>query len=112
MFVLDTNVVSELRRPARADRKVVAWASAVPLAEIFLSAITILEIELGALSIARRDAGAHLASLDRGADSPPLRGPHSAGRRGCAWAPSTSSREFLPISASSYCLRFREAGAV
>jgi predicted nucleic acid-binding protein len=56
MFVLDTNVVSELRRPARADRKVLAWATAVPLADIFLSAITILEIELGALSIARRDA--------------------------------------------------------
>jgi hypothetical protein len=56
MFVLDTNVISELRRPEKADRKVVAWASSVPLADIFLSSITILEIELGALSIARRDA--------------------------------------------------------
>lgn len=56
MFVLDTNVVSELRRPARADPKVTAWATSVPLASVFLSAITILEIELGALSIERRDA--------------------------------------------------------
>jgi toxin FitB len=55
MFVLDTNVVSELRRPEKADPKVAAWAAAVPLASIFLSAITILEIELGALAVERRD---------------------------------------------------------
>lgn len=56
MFLLDTNVISELRRPERADRKVVAWASTVPAAGFFLSAITILEIELGALQVARKDA--------------------------------------------------------
>ncbi len=55
MFVLDTNVVSELRRPEKADPKVSAWASSAPLASIFLSVITVLEIELGALSIARKD---------------------------------------------------------
>ena len=55
MFVLDTNVVSELRRPGKADPKVVAWASATPLAHIFLSVITILEIELGAMLIERKD---------------------------------------------------------
>lgn len=55
MFILDTNVVSELRRPERANQKVTAWASSVPVANIFLSVITILEIELGALSIERRD---------------------------------------------------------
>jgi predicted nucleic acid-binding protein len=55
MFVLDTNVVSELRRPEKADRKVLAWASLTPLASIFLSVITLLELELGALSIARKD---------------------------------------------------------
>jgi predicted nucleic acid-binding protein len=56
MFLLDTNVISELRRPERADRKVVAWASTVPAAGFFLSAISILEIELGALQVARKDA--------------------------------------------------------
>lgn len=56
MFLLDTNVISELRRPHRADRNVVAWAGIVPAASIFLSAISILEIELGALLVARRDA--------------------------------------------------------
>ncbi len=55
MFLLDTNVVSELRRPEKADPNVAAWAASVPLADIFLSAITILEIELGALSIGRKD---------------------------------------------------------
>jgi predicted nucleic acid-binding protein len=56
MFLLDTNVVSELRRPNKADRNVVAWAAAIPAASFFLSAISILEIELGALLVARRDA--------------------------------------------------------
>ena len=56
MFLLDTNVISELRRPERADSNVVAWAGAISAASFFLSAISILEIELGALLIARRDA--------------------------------------------------------
>jgi predicted nucleic acid-binding protein len=56
MFLLDTNVISELRRPERADGNVVAWASAISAASFFLSAISILEIELGALQIARKDA--------------------------------------------------------
>lgn len=56
MFLLDTNVVSELRRRDKADRNVVAWAAARPAASVFLSAISILEIELAAQRIARRDA--------------------------------------------------------
>ena len=56
MFILDTNVISELRRPEKSDPKVAAWAASIPLANIFLSAVTIFEIELGALSVERRDA--------------------------------------------------------
>ncbi|WP_100176352.1 MULTISPECIES: type II toxin-antitoxin system VapC family toxin [Bradyrhizobium] len=56
MFLLDTNVVSELRRRDKADRNVLAWANAVPAASFFMSAISILEIELGARLIARKDA--------------------------------------------------------
>ena len=56
MFLLDTNVVSELRRPEKADSSVLAWASTVPAASFFLSAISILEIELGALLAGRKDA--------------------------------------------------------
>jgi toxin FitB len=56
MFLLDTNVVSELRRPDRANHHVIAWASKIPATEFFLSAISILEIELGVLLMARKDA--------------------------------------------------------
>ena len=56
MFLLDTNVISQLRCPDKADRNVAAWANARPAANFFLSAISILEIELGALLIARKDA--------------------------------------------------------
>ena len=55
MFLLDTNVISELRRLEKADGNVVAWASTVAADSFFLSAITIFEIELGTLQIARRD---------------------------------------------------------
>ena len=55
MFVLDTNVVSELRK-VRADRRVVAWAANVPAASLFVSAITILELEVGVCLVERRDA--------------------------------------------------------
>jgi len=55
MFLLDTNVISELRRPDKADRNVLAWANAVPAANFFMSVISILEIELGARLIERKD---------------------------------------------------------
>ena len=66
MFVLDTNVVSELRkvRLGKANTNVTAWAESVDAADLFVSAITIMELELGVLSIERKDAsqGAMLRS--------------------------------------------------
>ena len=66
MFVLDTNVVSELRkvRFGKADVNVAAWAQSVDAADLFVSAITLMELELGVLSIERKDAtqGAMLRS--------------------------------------------------
>jgi len=66
MFVLDTNVVSELRkaRLGKADMNIAAWAQSVDAADLFVSAITIMELELGVLSAERRDAtqGAMLRS--------------------------------------------------
>ena len=58
MFLLDTNVVSELRKAktGRADKNVVAWAASVSPASLFLSAISILELETGVLIVERRDA--------------------------------------------------------
>jgi hypothetical protein len=56
MFLLDTNVVSELRRPDKAAPKVAQWAASIPVASTFLSAISVLELELGVLLIERKDA--------------------------------------------------------
>lgn len=56
MFILDTNVLSELRQPARSNPQVLAWASSQPVAAQFVSAITLLELELGILQNERQDA--------------------------------------------------------
>jgi toxin FitB len=56
MFVLDTNVVSELRRPERADSNVLAWAASHSAKTFFLSAITVMELEIGVRLIERKDA--------------------------------------------------------
>lgn len=58
MFVLDTNVVSELRkaRTGKADRRVLAWADTVDPADLFISAITVMELEQGVIQIEHRDA--------------------------------------------------------
>jgi toxin FitB len=58
MFLLDTNVISELRkgRAGRADANVMAWIRSVPAASLFLSAIVIQELEIGILRAERRDA--------------------------------------------------------
>lgn len=57
MFVLDTNVVSELRRAktGRADARVVAWANGAAAASLFVSVVTVLELEQGVLLAERRD---------------------------------------------------------
>lgn len=49
MYILDTNVVSELRkaRSARANANVVRWAGSVATGQLYLSAVTIFEIEIG-----------------------------------------------------------------
>lgn len=57
MFVLDTNVVSELRKAksAKADPRLVAWAQRLLPGQLFISAITVLELETGVLLVERRD---------------------------------------------------------
>jgi predicted nucleic acid-binding protein len=55
MYLLDTNVVSELRKGKNAHRSVRTWADALPSASLFLSAISILELEIGVLLLERRD---------------------------------------------------------
>lgn len=57
MYLLDTNVVSELRkiRHGKADAHVARWADSVDAADLYLSAITIQELEIGVLLVERRD---------------------------------------------------------
>ena len=65
-YLLDTNVVSELRKigDGKADANVVAWVGREDASSFFLSAITILELERGILGVQRRDVrqGARLRS--------------------------------------------------
>jgi predicted nucleic acid-binding protein len=57
MFLLDTNVISELRkaRAGKADRNVTTWVETVPAGSLFLSVIVIQELEIGVLLAERRD---------------------------------------------------------
>ncbi len=58
MFLLDANVVSELRKAGdgRIDARVAAWIAAEDAASFFISAPTLMELEIGILRIERRDA--------------------------------------------------------
>jgi toxin FitB len=66
MYILDTNVISELRKAktGRAAPAVINWAKTVPVSTMFLSAVSVLELELGILLIERKDRsqGAFLRS--------------------------------------------------
>lgn len=57
MYLMDTNVVSELRKvgDGKADTRVVAWISGHDAASFFISALTLMELEIGILRIERRD---------------------------------------------------------
>jgi predicted nucleic acid-binding protein len=58
MFILDTNVVSELRKAAagHANNGVTDWANSVPATLMFISVITLHELEHGVLLAERSDA--------------------------------------------------------
>jgi predicted nucleic acid-binding protein len=53
-FLLDTNVISELRR-ARPNRRVVDWFDSVPASRVFLSVMVIGELRQGVERLSRRD---------------------------------------------------------
>lgn len=55
MYLLDTNIVSELRKGMKADSNVLSWAKVVSTSSLFISVITILEIEAGVLQKERKD---------------------------------------------------------
>jgi toxin FitB len=55
MYILDTNVVSELRKAKKADQNVTKWAQALPSATLYISVISLLELEIGILLMERRN---------------------------------------------------------
>lgn len=63
-YLLDTNVISELRKGERADANVIAWFAGLADEDIFLSVLTIGEIRRGIESVRRRDPDS-AAALDR-----------------------------------------------
>lgn len=67
-YLLDTNVVSELRKGQRAHAAVARWFERVEPSELFLSVLVVGELRQGAEQIRRRDptTAAHLDRWLRG----------------------------------------------
>ena len=55
MYLVDTNVISELRKAHKAEPRVVEWARNREPQCMYLSVISVLEIRMGILSVQRRD---------------------------------------------------------
>jgi toxin FitB len=55
MYLLDTNVLSEIRKAQRAHPKVQAWSQRVVPGDLYLTATTVMEIEIGTHRLMRRD---------------------------------------------------------
>ena len=58
MYLLDTNVISELRKvgDGKADGRVTAWVADSDATSFYVSALTLMELEIGILRIERRDS--------------------------------------------------------
>jgi predicted nucleic acid-binding protein len=56
MYVLDTNVISELRKAKKTHPNVKKWAERLPSESLYISVISVLELEIGILLVERRDS--------------------------------------------------------
>jgi predicted nucleic acid-binding protein len=56
MYLLDTNIISELRRP-RPHAGLVAWLSSIAPEQVFISAVTLGELQAGVENARRQDTG-------------------------------------------------------
>lgn len=72
MYLLDTNIVSELRRP-RPNQSVVGWLAGIPTEHLFISALTIGEIQAG-IEITRGQDPAQAEELEGWLDEQVLDG--------------------------------------
>lgn len=69
MYLLDTNVVSEVRRP-KPHGAVLAWLEATPAVDLFISAVTLGELQAG-IEITRQQDPAKASALERWVDQIP-----------------------------------------
>ena len=55
MYLLDTNVISELRKARKTHPNVRKWAERLPSGSLYISVISVLELEIGILLLGQRD---------------------------------------------------------
>lgn len=55
MYLVDTNVISELRNPRTANRNVMAWDASVSRSLLYISTVSVLELEIGVRQKERSD---------------------------------------------------------
>jgi toxin FitB len=67
-FLIDTNIISEIRKKARCDRHVAAWYASIDDGELYLSVIVTGEIRRG-IELARRRDPAKADALERWLDA-------------------------------------------
>lgn len=60
-YLIDTNVISELRKGPRCDDAVATWWRSIDAGDVYLSVLTIGEIRRGIESVRRRDSQAAAA---------------------------------------------------
>lgn len=58
MYVLDTYVISEIRKLQQADSNVAKWVNSVDADDMYISVITLMEVEKGILKLERQGEGA------------------------------------------------------
>jgi toxin FitB len=63
-YLIDTNIISEVRKGARCDAHVSAWYAAVADEDLYLSTLVVGEIRKGVELARPRDAG-KAAALER-----------------------------------------------
>ena len=54
-FLLDTNVISELRKKNRCDPSVAAWQKSIKGEDVYISAISMMEIKAGVINARRKN---------------------------------------------------------
>jgi predicted nucleic acid-binding protein len=66
-YLIDTNIISQIRKKSRCDRNVAAWYASIEDDEVYLSMLVVGEIRQG-VELARRRNRAQAGALERVAE--------------------------------------------